>query len=66
MESITKVRPEADTIVADADYFRVKARQCFRLARQAKDAETAEILRDVARSFERQAASLIETGRRFG
>jgi len=62
---MTKVRPEMDTIVADADYFRIKARQCFRLARQAADDGAAEVLRDTARSFERRAADLVENGKRF-
>jgi hypothetical protein len=66
VNGITKVRTDTDTIVADADYFRIKARQCFRLARQAADDGAAENLRDIARSFERRAVNLVESGRRFG
>jgi DNA-binding ferritin-like protein len=66
MNFVAMQQTEAEVIVADADYFRVKARQWFRLARQAKDNGTAEIRRDIARSFERQADALIENGHRFG
>lgn len=44
-----------DLIHADVDYFYTKARQCFRLARQAKDAETAEALRTLGIAFEVRA-----------
>jgi hypothetical protein len=51
---------EHDFIVADADYYDVKARQCLRLARAAHDDGAAVALRSLALAFERQSRSLKE------
>lgn len=50
---------ETRFIYADADYFRTKARQCFRMARNA-DESTARTLRSLADAFEAKARSLEE------
>jgi hypothetical protein len=44
-------------IHADADYFRTKARQCYRMARNADDG-TARTLRSLADAFEAKARLL--------
>ena len=49
---------ELEFIYADADYFRTKARQCFRMARRANDRSAATTLRTLAESFETKARSL--------
>lgn len=46
----------SDLVHADADYFRAKARQHFRLARQSSDAETARALHNLGVAFETQAS----------
>jgi hypothetical protein len=51
---------ELDFIVADADYYDVKARQCLRLARVAHDDRAAATLRSLALAFEYKARSLKE------
>ena len=48
---------ETRFIHADADYFRTKARQCFRMARKA-DESTARTLRSLADAFEAKARAL--------
>jgi hypothetical protein len=52
-------RAETLFIHADADYFRTKARQCYRMARNTDDA-TARTLRSLADAFEAKARSLEE------
>jgi hypothetical protein len=49
---------EHDFIVADADYYDVKARQYLRLARAAPDDRAAVALRSLALAFERRSRSL--------
>ena len=49
-----------DFIVADADYYRTKARQCFRLARAAEVDEAATTLLSLGETFQAKARSLSE------
>jgi hypothetical protein len=51
---------EMDLIVADADYYNTKARQCARLAARSTDGAAAETLRSLAAAFEQKARSLDE------
>jgi hypothetical protein len=53
---------ELDFIHADADYFRTKARQCFRMARRTHDKSTATTLRSLAETFETKARTLDDRG----
>jgi hypothetical protein len=47
-----------DFIVADADYFRAKARQCARLAGSTHDEAAGRTLRSLAEAFEQKADAL--------
>ena len=49
---------EVDLIVADADYYNTKARQCFRLAERSSNEAAAETLRSLAIAFEQKARSM--------
>jgi hypothetical protein len=49
--------PDPDFIVADADYYRVKARQCVNMANGAEDRWRSETLKNLAVAFERKARS---------
>ena len=53
---------EMDLIVADADYYNTKARQCSRLADRSTDGAAAKTLRSLAAAFEEKARSLRDEG----
>jgi hypothetical protein len=54
---------ELEFIRADADYFRTKARQCFRMARRASSEASATTLRSLAETFETKARALDDEDR---
>jgi hypothetical protein len=53
-------RSETEFIRPDADYYRTKARQCFRMARCTESESTARTLRNLGDAFAQKARSVEE------
>jgi hypothetical protein len=59
IENIADRMPQLEAdFIADADYFRIKARLCFRLARAADDDKAARTLLSLGEMFEAKARSV--------
>jgi hypothetical protein len=57
-EDLPRSPLEGEFVVADADYFATRARQCRRLARTANDGKAATTLESLADAFEVKARQL--------
>jgi hypothetical protein len=57
-EELPRSPLEGTFVVADADYFSTRARQCRRLARTTGDASAATTLKSLAEAFDTRARLL--------